>query len=223
VSWTTCAKGIDESSCQGTIDFDKLKAGGFDFVIAKGTQGLQGVDPTYVERVQAARRAGLLVPLMYHVLTVAAPVDAQVKNACDHADSLDLDIGLDFEIDGNTAAQALAFANGCWARGRKVVLYSYPNFMKRIQEAVTMEQLAKCVDGYWSASYPNNQKVFPPPDSVQPWVPAVFHGRWLFWQCSGDGGLSAPGVPGVVDHNLFNGTVADLTAWMTGTKSEVGS
>ena len=214
------ARGVDLSSVQASVDFPALHAGGYDFVILKGTQGQFGVDPTYAPRIEAARRAGVLVPMHYHVLTVYAPVDRQIKNAVQHAIDYDVDVALDFEVGGTTILQALTFAQGVKAAGRRVVLYSYPLFMRQFQGNASLALLVQAVEGYWSASYPHEKTE--PADSEQPWVPSAFGGRWLFWQWSGNGGNPAPGIPQVVDHTLWNGGRDSLVKWMSGNKSEVG-
>src|SRR5262252_6804607 len=136
---TTRARGVDISSVQAKCDFEALANGGFDFVIPKATQGAAGKDPTFPQHIEGARRAGLLVPLAYHVLTYQSSVDAQVANALDTAGYYDVDICVDFEVPniglapGQKAMRCLEFADGIKAAGRKCVVYSYPNYMKALR------------------------------------------------------------------------------------------
>src|SRR5262249_25137682 len=151
-----------------------LLAGGFDFVIEKGTQGATGLDPTYAPRIEAARRAGVLVPLMYHVVN-SSPVDAQIKNALSHARDYDLDIAVDFEVEGTGIDTVLPIAEAIFQERGKCVLYSYPNFMKKfkVSQIDLITRLARATQ-YWSASY-GDQKHLPAEDA-KPFIPWMYDG-----------------------------------------------
>jgi GH25 family lysozyme M1 (1,4-beta-N-acetylmuramidase) len=219
------ARGVDISSCQGSCDFPALLAGGFDFAIEKGTEGVAKRDPTFERRIAAARTAGVLVPLAYHVLTPTSPIDAQLGNCLDFLLTYDVDVCLDFELAdpgmtvGQRCMRALAFAEGVKKAGRKVVVYSFPNFMRQLSGSSALVLLAQLAE-YWAADYPNERKQ--PEDTANPWVPGAWGGKWSFWQWSGNGGTGAPGIPAIVDHTIFNGTREDLYNWVQGSKSESG-
>lgn len=65
----TVAKGIDVSHWQGTIDFDKVKKSGIDFVILKAGGSDNGFykDSTFEKNYIAAKRAGLNIGAYYFV------------------------------------------------------------------------------------------------------------------------------------------------------------
>lgn len=220
------ARGVDISSCQASCDFEKLAAGGFDFAVIKATEGPKGKDPWFEAHIHAARKAGVIVPLAYHVLTPTSAIDVQLGNCLDTVLPFDVDVCLDFELAdpgmtvGQRCMRALQFAEGIVKAGRRCVVYSYPNFMRQLQGSATLVLLAQLA-AYWAADYPNRKSQ--PEDTANPWVPPAWGGKWLFWQWSGNGGTGAPGIPQIVDHNIFNGTREDLFNWIQGTKSETRS
>lgn len=217
------ARGVDISSCQATCDFKALLAGGFDFAIIKATEGPGGKDPFFAPHINAARAAGVIIPLAYHVLTPTAAIDVQLANCLDTVLPFDVDVCLDFELAdpgmtvGQRCMRALQFAEGIKKYGRRCVVYSFPNFMRQLKGSEVLVSLAAVAD-YWGADYPNERRE--PEDNANPWVPDAWQGRWLFWQWSGNGGAGAPGIPQIVDHTRFNGTREDLFNWIQGSKSE---
>lgn len=54
-------RGIDISAHNGDVDFNKVKADGYDFVILKTTEGTDFKDRKFIENLHNARRAGLKV------------------------------------------------------------------------------------------------------------------------------------------------------------------
>lgn len=221
----TRARGVDISSVQGKCDFKKLKAGGFDFVIIKGTEGRKSIDSRFVEHINEAREAGIMVPLVYHVLTVGSSAYEQLQHVLDELLPYDVGVCIDFELDASPpmapsqlVQRALDLAQGI-SFYRKTVLYSYPNFMRALRGTASLDLLAAMAE-YWSADY-RNEKLWPS-ETQDPYVPEAWKGRWAFWQWSGNNGLPAPGIPMVVDHCVFNGTVADLEQWAWVSKAEVG-
>jgi GH25 family lysozyme M1 (1,4-beta-N-acetylmuramidase) len=214
------ARGVDLSRCQGGhIDFRTLAAS-VDFVLAKGTEGATGIDPTCVHNVTEARKAGLLVAGVYHVLTTQSPVMGQVSNALRLQAQHGAPIVLDFEVPrpeqwappwtgGALLGRAVNFCDCVEESEQACVVYSDPWFLQHLPYGDNLLQL---VDRpLWIARY-GDQKHWPGEDAqpalVNPWT------EWLFWQFSGDGGLPAPGIPSVVDHDVFNGTRADLAKWL---------
>lgn len=54
-------KGIDVSAHNGDIDFERVKADGYSFVMIKATEGTDFKDRNFVENIRLARSAGLKV------------------------------------------------------------------------------------------------------------------------------------------------------------------
>jgi lysozyme len=216
---TTRARGLDLSSVQGEVDFEKIKAAGYDWVTLKATQGAGGTDSKWAEYSAAARKAGLLIDA-YHFLTVGSPVDAQIKHFADVALGLvDLPPSIDFEYPapkdwpgGAGGAFARDLPKRCLdaclateATFGRCCVYTYPDFalhLPRTQELISVVQRP-----LWLAYYPHERSE--PIDQEEPKIPEPWS-KWMFFQWSGNGGLAAPGVSCVVDHDLFNGTPADL-------------
>lgn len=117
----------------------------------------------------------------------------------------DLPCALDFEVsDGVGSAQllnnAIAWLEYVENATKKVpILYMSPGF------EVLDSRFAKY--GLWVANY----------GVVCPHIPAVFK-SWQFWQGSGSG--KVPGMLGACDTDVFNGSMADLQAFIL--KSKVG-
>lgn len=214
------ARGLDLSQVQGSPDFAKIQADGYDWVTLKATEGMTFTDPTWDRNVRQAKDAGLLVD-GYHFLTAGTPVEAQVKHFADVAlGVVDLPPCIDFEspppekwippTDADfllaRAVEALALTEAAFGRS---LVYTYPYFMqqvvKRARNKTNVELLG--TRPLWIASY-HDEKHAPTLDH-EPTIPAPWS-DWMFWQWSGDKGLAAPGVQCVVDHDVFNGTRDDL-------------
>lgn len=58
-------KGIDVSKHQGTIDFDKVKKAGIEFVILRSGYSTT-IDPKFTEYVKGCTAAGINIPAVYH-------------------------------------------------------------------------------------------------------------------------------------------------------------
>ena len=215
------ARGLDVSQVQGKIDWAAVKGAGFDWVIVKCTEGAHYTDPQFRANVLGARAAGLLVGA-YHFLTSQAPVADQARAFGEAASGVALDLPpvVDFEYpppDKWTPGQGLALTARCLDMCRRVrdmgyapVVYTYPYFAGALPPSPELTALV-AEFGLWIASY-HNEKHEPGeadvPTLPKPWT------RWTFWQWSGDKGTSVPGVAGVVDHDVYNGTVDELKAWL---------
>lgn len=212
---TSRARGVDVSSVQAHVDYKKLAAGGYDFLIPKASEG-KGTDPYFAQHVTGARGAGMTVPCAYHVLSPSAPLADQLALVRKWSDNYGLHVALDFELRGQLSPgqaimRALQFATELTADGTiKCLVYSYPYFMSQFQGSSALILLAQTCE-YWAASYPHQKTE--PTDAEVPVVPKAWGGKWRAWQWSGDGGLPAPGIPQIVDHNLWDGSKADLLQW----------
>ncbi|MDD9148171.1 LysM peptidoglycan-binding domain-containing protein [Sporolactobacillus sp. CQH2019] len=73
-------KGIDIASMQGHVDFNKVKAAGYSFVIIKATEGSEAgshyINPYFRESVRNAEAAGLAVHI-YHFFRGISDSDAR--------------------------------------------------------------------------------------------------------------------------------------------------
>ena len=216
---TTRLRFLDLSSVQTAhVDFDKVKADGYDAVVLKATEGSHYVDPTFDQNCHRAKVAGLIVGA-YMFLTTGSAVSDQVAlfvgTAVGKADFY----ALDFEspppeqwAPPNTgealtqraldATNLLRQATGTRAL---ILVYSYPYFVHSLPKTPTLTLLAEYP--LWIASYKDEKHE--PGDHDQPVVPLPWT-TWLAWQWSGNNGSAAPGVPCVVDHNVANMTPAEF-------------
>jgi lysozyme len=201
-------EGIDVSTWQGTVDYAKVKAAGKSFVIAKATEGIGYVDPTYATNRSAARSAGLALT-GYHY----ARPDLNPTNPVEEADwfvsKLAMATGmlvpaLDLEVAGSLGTTGLQKWVAAWlaevyARtGVRAMIYTSPNFWKNAMGDTTSfadQGYTVLWIAHWFVSAPT--------------MPAANWGgrSWTFWQYDDCG--SVPGIAGCVDLDRYNGT--DLT------------
>ena len=100
----SCATLIDVSTWQGSIDFDKVKKSGIDYVILRAGYGreLDQIDNRFVENYEKAKAAGLKVGAYW--FSYSESVDEAFKEAeaclyCLGGRKLDMPIYYDLEID----------------------------------------------------------------------------------------------------------------------------
>ncbi|MFT8362687.1 MAG: GH25 family lysozyme [Sporolactobacillus sp.] len=74
----TRIEGIDVSHFQGGIDFARVKAAGYQFVIVKATEGKTYADPNYRNNIVNARAAGLAAHA-YHYFHAKTETDARLE------------------------------------------------------------------------------------------------------------------------------------------------
>lgn len=229
--------GLDVSSLQGAIDWEKVAAAGHRFVYVRATIGRRDhdEDPRFADNVRGAKAAGLLVGA-YHFFIPGVMSQLQVDNVAKHIElsrtAMDLPIALDFEwpdpsewdergiIPTSLAPQALLLVERMRDKfGRYPVLYSYPHFLAKLPRSgpswTSLVELGiRCP--LWIASYPwaANPGIRTPRDEMEPHLPEPWP-KWTVWQWCGNGGR-VPGVPTDCDRNLFNGSEEDLRAFCRG-------
>lgn len=101
--------GIDISSHQGTIDWEKVSSDkDIRFVYIKATEGATYRSPHYAHNITQARRYGLLVG-SYHYITSSSTIDEQFENFSKFALPAvqDLIPMLDVEVRGNWSRSQL--------------------------------------------------------------------------------------------------------------------
>jgi len=191
---------LDLSHYNDVQDWQAVKAAGCIGVIHKFSQGSDYRDPTFAERGEAARDAGLLWG-RYH-FGDNSDVDDQVANFISGWRTDEL-LALDLESYGDstmTLAQAKAFLRAVEdATGCRPVLYS-GNLLKEYLGGAADLELA----GYrlWLAQYAAAPDC--PPGWAEPWL----------WQHTDSGDW--PGINGDVDLDSFEGSAAQLTCQWIG-------
>ncbi|GAB3708700.1 glycoside hydrolase family 25 protein [Corynebacterium nasicanis] len=214
---STAPSGVDVSGHQrdaGAIRWPEVAASGQKFAFVKATEGEGWVNQHYLEDVQAAHQAGLLVGT-YHY---ARPAGDARRQAAHYAATLatapqhSLPPVLDIEVaEDRDPAQLQA-----WVRdfldetqrltGRTPMVYTYRYFWREhLADTREFSQFP-----LWLAAYQNQR-----PDPVGGWDALTF------WQRSDTGRV--PGIEGHVDLNLFNGTEAQLGDFVAGRAVDLGT
>lgn len=204
VAGVQSAQGLDVSNWQGRYSWSgAVKAmPGLAFGIHRATQGLGAAgtnspDPDAVWNHQKIREAGLRRGA-YHFLDPWLDGAAQARyfvGALDRMGLVDHDmLWLDNETPGSSPQAVATCATAFMGELAKLRphnprgVYTYINFANE-GNCAGLEHCA-----LWLA-YPSASAPKPPP----PWV------RWSFWQW---------GLRNGIDADAFNGTVADLDAWI---------
>lgn len=73
------AKGVDVSEFQKNINWDKVKAAGNDFVIARDGYGYSTEDKIFKTVVTNAKKAGVDIPAVYHFSYACSAADAKIE------------------------------------------------------------------------------------------------------------------------------------------------
>ncbi|MEU0940094.1 glycoside hydrolase family 25 protein [Embleya sp. NPDC005971] len=184
------AKGYDVSDYQSSIPADA------EFVIVKASEGARAIQSGYRSKIATARKRGL--PLgHYHFLHCEQDVTAEVAHFCDVVGDIGTDELLVCDLEpynqGVSNARATASKNA-WITAVKA---AYPR--NRVGLYTNLDCWHATDDFYgdflWIADY---QRAPGSPNVQAP---------WRFHQYSESGGL---------DKNVFNGTAADLRAWVSG-------
>jgi GH25 family lysozyme M1 (1,4-beta-N-acetylmuramidase) len=199
--------GVDVAGDQQT-NWAKVKKSGRSFAIIKATEGTWYQNEGFATDWQAAKAAGVIRGA-YAYFHPGEDGKAQADYLVDTIDAQgglqddDLPPMLDWEVtDGvdtaSDVAQAQAFLDEVEARtGRKTILYTYPAFWDSLGEPAGFE------------SYGLNMANF---ETSCPLVPPPFTG-FTMWQYAAD--VNVPGIAHhMADADEFNGTLADLKAWI---------
>ena len=191
---TASAQGIDVSAYQPPLTPAALE--GLDFAFCKATNGDQLADANFARNWAAVKAAGIRRGAYHELVSPAAAsglVQARYFLATVIAEGLeagDMLAVVVSDYQGVTDSEVKAFCDSVHAAApaSPVLVYS---------DLTVAKALTSCT-GYdlWVA-WPSATA----PALVAPW------GTWRFWQW---------GSPGNLDHDAFNGTRAELDAWIAG-------
>jgi GH25 family lysozyme M1 (1,4-beta-N-acetylmuramidase) len=194
------APGIDVSRWQREINWTRVAAAGYRFVIIRATVGNYYTDPRFYVNWDGAREAGLLISA-YHVVAPERPADSQMERFFDVLDGrgADLPLVLDVELSRGVSPESITASVQACAEsvvekdGRAPVIYTARWFWDR-----------HVLDGpdwdaydLWVAHYGVDR----------PSLPCGWE-EWTFWQHSDHG--QVPGIDAATDLNWFNGSYEDL-------------
>lgn len=194
-------RGLDLSAHNGDVDFSRVRADGYEFVILKATEGASFKDRKFLDNVREARDAGLKVGA-YHFFRFDTPGYMQGLNLLHSVGGRELDLPLiiDLEEWTNPNRQATPLVldrlgemiSHLERHGYRVMLYSNKNGHTRF--------IRDRLDGYplWLCSLGEE------PQGV----------KWTLWQATHNG--RAAGVSGAVDINAFHGSRAEWEKFVAG-------
>ena len=154
-------KGIDVSACQSSIDFNKVKAAGYDFVILRSTTKNGKPDTKFEEYWKGATNAGVKIAGVYKLCYAHNVIDAQkeAEGVIKLLNGRKCDIWLDMENYGGQQIYSkdiiahiiTAFLTTCVNRGYDVGIYCNMDWYKNhIKDDI------KKICRFWIARYPKN-------------------------------------------------------------------
>ncbi|MCM1517346.1 MAG: hypothetical protein NC117_01715 [Pseudoflavonifractor sp.] len=197
-------RGIDISGHNGTVDFERVKADGIEFVVIKASEGATFKDNRFHDNYRKARDAGLKRGA-YHFFRFDVDGKLQGLNFIHSIGGkvLDLPPVIDIEDYNNArniptsliVSRLQSLIDHIESRGYKVMLYTNKNGYNRFLRGRFEEY------PLWICSFTD-----PPIDR---------HRHWTLWQYSHWGRVD--GCSGVVDLNTFNG---DSTLWASRPKAQ---
>ncbi|HUJ57675.1 MAG TPA: glycoside hydrolase family 25 protein [Kofleriaceae bacterium] len=211
----TTTPGIDVSYYNGSIDWNRVAADGYQFAIVRVSDGTGFKDPKFASYYAGAKTAGLIRGA-YQFFRPAENVTDQANLMIASVGTLepgDLPPVLDVEVTGGLSASTIAANIRTWvnlvkaATGVDPIIYTGSYFWRDDVGGPT----SFVNNPLWIAEYTSSSC----PNLPSPW------GTWAMWQYSDSGSVS--GISGDVDLDRFNGTLSELQAFAGGASSGSGS
>lgn len=215
---TVCAgddvvHGIDVSYYQGDIDWNAVKADGWQFAITRINHS-DFMDPKFDTNWAAIKEVGMIRGA-YQYFEPGEDVAYQAQIVVDKLGMLgpgDLPAVIDVETTTGLGPAAVAAAVGEWldiveaGTGKRPIIYTGKYFW---QDNVGSADYAEYP--LWHAQYPNACQGGPTPPGCGCANIADQWSDWAVWQYSSTG--SVAGISGNVDVNVWKGTYEDLVAF----------
>lgn len=208
---TSVVEGIDVSSNQGTIDWERVASAGITFAYIRASDGIDWEDPKLISYAAGAKAVGIEIGA-YHVLRPRrGPQDAErqawqflerMRRAeCTLVPMLDVE---DTKSTRGLPGTAWADAVRQWlnvldnATGQLSLIYTYPGFWDGIPALHAPDLGAHPL---WIAHYTPKQPAIP-----RPWRAC------RIWQYAAGAGVlgSVPGIFGHVDRDRLYGELDDI-------------
>jgi lysozyme len=197
-------KGVDVSVYQGSVDWAKVYGAGIRFAIVRVSDGTGTLDTTFATNWKGTKNNNLVRGVYQFFEPGEDPTKqadlllSEVKSAGGF-DAGDLPPVMDIETTGGQSDATIQSHMQTWldviakAIGRKPLIYTNLN---------TSSHFGGKFGGYpmWVASW----------GATCPTMPSGWN-AWDFWQYADTGTVN--GISGGVDHDEFNGSLADLKAW----------
>jgi lysozyme len=201
-------KGIDVSKWQGTIDWTKVANAGYAYAFIRVSDGVNTVDQKFATNWSAAKSVGIIrgaYQFFRPSQSATAQADLMIAKLGQYTPG-DLPPVIDVEDDGGLSPATVT------ARVRQ--------WVDRVQAALGVVPIVYTGKYFWRdevgspASFAPNPLWIAQYTSLCPDIPGPWS-RWTFWQYTDSG--TVPGIAGPVDTNRFNGSLAQLQAFATGT------
>lgn len=197
-------RGIDVSSHQGIIDWEKISLQNIDFAFIKATEGGSFSDKMFAENWEGAFSSGIITGA-YHFFSFESPSEAQAANFISAVPKregmlppvVDIELYGEFEkspMDKNKIKERL---DGLLERlydyyGVRPILYATMRAYKLYLENDYSEHLIWIRNVYFPPALPDKR-------------------NWSFWQYSHKGRLDGyTGKERFIDLNVYNGSIDDL-------------
>lgn len=200
--------GVDLSSWDPLVNWAMLKAGGCALIVLKATEGITLQDKSFGINWPAAK-INKVIRGAYHFFHPSDDPIAQAKNFCSVVGSLDPDDLppiIDWEATDNQPAQ-IDLAKGLQFLeyvekffGKTPICYGGPYFLQALNMSAEFARYP-----LWVAHYTTGAPLVP-----APWT------TWSIWQYTDVGAVPGVGAAGhgKCDANLFNGSLAELQAFI---------
>jgi GH25 family lysozyme M1 (1,4-beta-N-acetylmuramidase) len=223
----TTVRGVDVSKWNGSINWTKVKSSGISFAFIKATQGSGFTDPQFAANWSGAKAAGV-IRSAYHFFDPTVSGVTQAQNYLKVVGTLakgDLAPALDLECpDGNP--DCLYSGGSGWAPG-STIRTRVVDFLQTVEQATGKKPIIYTFYSYFTGAgvstagleqYPLWQAMVSPSNGcfslTGQWS------KWTFWQDGWHGVV--PGIPGEVDTDFYNGTLAELVAFAGGSSGGGG-
>lgn len=198
--------GIDVSYYQGAISWSKVAAAGYKFAFIRVSDGTASKDSKFTTNWAGAQAAGVIRGA-YQYFRPGQNVTTQANMmiaAIGHYTPGDLPPVLDVEATDGLGPATVASKVNQWmtqvssALGVKPIIYSgYYFWRDQVGNPATYAS-----NPFWIAQYTS---------AACATIPSVWN-KWAFWQHSASGKVN--GISGNVDMDYFNGSVAELQAFV---------
>ena len=203
-------KGIDVSGHQPNINWQVVKGqGGLSFCFVKATEGTGYTNPLFKSQWVGARVAGLLrSPFHFFRWDVAPEAQAAYFLKALGSDRGELPLTVDIEAPGDGSGN---MNYGAVEAGRRIRV-----FVEAIKAATGRAPIIYTYPDVWRNKLGNNPNFTDCPLWIAnynvpvPNLPGAWS-KYAFWQYSDKGTVA--GVSGIVDVNLFNGSLDELRAF----------
>lgn len=189
--------GVDVSSYQVNVDFDKLKEQGVEFAYIKATEGDSHVDGSFSEKWAVAKEAGVLAGA-YHYFSYSVSGAAQAENFIKTVGSLEgrLIPAVDMELTVEEVYNPPA---------KDDVVRGLKSFLAVVEEKYGVKPLIYAQKDYYDKYLSEDFSSYPR------WVRNVFYpvyvdagDDWLVWQYSDRGVLEGYSGEKYIDLNIVN-------------------